>query len=200
MKSSSSQMYTANSPVRNFPPMRPSDISFENKENIAEASPSSTLRTSSGSFEQGPSTLTSFASTFVRTPYDVFGPKQHLPSSSTSARIKIKSEPELEASSPPARLPSSSQPPAPESAQRPIPLAAPPAMPSPVITLSYSGQSLDCELDSLTDDPASIIFTLSQAAAQSAERDKWMIVAGYYRGKRSIRAAISVVAAMVDGE
>ena len=72
--------------------------------------------------------------------------------------------------------------------------------PSPTIILTYEGNYFNCYLDELTEDPKSVIEVLTQTSAQATHRDKWMIVAGYYRGKGNIKAALAVVKAMVDGK
>ncbi|KAI0071727.1 hypothetical protein K474DRAFT_1775997 [Panus rudis PR-1116 ss-1] len=69
---------------------------------------------------------------------------------------------------------------------------------SPSIVLSCDGGTFACDLDSLTESPRSVINVLSRTAASPMERDKWMIVAGHYRGKGNIEAALSVVEAMVN--
>lgn len=71
--------------------------------------------------------------------------------------------------------------------------------PSPAIVLNYGGTPFHCRLDQLSDDPGNIITVLTQTCAQALERDKWMIVAAYYRNKRNTQAALDVVAAMVNG-
>lgn len=71
---------------------------------------------------------------------------------------------------------------------------------SPVITLSHDGSRYSCPLDEFTEDPANAITVLTQTAAGSSERDKWMIVAAHCRRKQKVRAAISILMAMVDGE
>ncbi|KAF7790383.1 hypothetical protein EIP86_001338 [Pleurotus ostreatoroseus] len=70
--------------------------------------------------------------------------------------------------------------------------------PSPAIVLNYGNTPFHCRLDQLSDDPQNIITLLSQTCAQALERDKWMIVAAYYRNKGNTQAALAVVAAMVN--
>lgn len=69
----------------------------------------------------------------------------------------------------------------------------------PSITLVHDGNRFDCSLESLTQDVKNAVSVLTQTSAQSTERDKWMIVAGYYRRKGNIQAALTIVTTMVDG-
>ncbi|KIP10958.1 hypothetical protein PHLGIDRAFT_187128 [Phlebiopsis gigantea 11061_1 CR5-6] len=57
---------------------------------------------------------------------------------------------------------------------------------SPVITLSHDGSRYSCPLDEFTEDPANAITVLTQTAAGSSERDKWMIVAAHCRRKQKV--------------
>ncbi|CCM03312.1 uncharacterized protein FIBRA_05440 [Fibroporia radiculosa] len=69
---------------------------------------------------------------------------------------------------------------------------------SPSIILTFQGERVNCELNALEDDPEGIIAVLKATAARSGERDKWMIVAGHYRSRGNISAALAVVEAMID--
>ncbi|CAL1707897.1 unnamed protein product [Somion occarium] len=69
---------------------------------------------------------------------------------------------------------------------------------SPSIILSYEGGSFTCDLDALSEDPEGVIGVLRQTAANALERDKWMIVAGHYRGKGNILAALAVITVMIE--
>lgn len=71
---------------------------------------------------------------------------------------------------------------------------------SPSIILTFRGERVNCALGALDGDPAGIITVLRATAASALERDKWMIVAGYYRGAGNVTAAARVVEAMLDGE
>ena len=71
--------------------------------------------------------------------------------------------------------------------------------PSPAIVLNYGDTPFHCRLDQLSDDPQNVITLLSQTCAQALERDKWMIVAAYYRNKGNTQAALAVVVTMVNG-
>ena len=70
---------------------------------------------------------------------------------------------------------------------------------SPIITLTYHGQSVTCDLRKLEDDPAKIIAVLKAIASCALERDKWMIVAVQYRIKGLFQSAIGVLEAMIGG-
>ena len=71
---------------------------------------------------------------------------------------------------------------------------------SSFITWSRDGSRYSYELDEFAEDPARAITVLTETAAGSLERDKWMIVAAHCRRKQKVRAAISILIAMVDGE
>ena len=70
---------------------------------------------------------------------------------------------------------------------------------SPIITLTYHGQPVTCDLRKLEDDPAKIIAVLKAIASCALERDKWMIVAVQYRIKGLFKSAIGVLEAMIEG-
>ena len=70
---------------------------------------------------------------------------------------------------------------------------------SPIITLTYHGQPVTCDLRKLEDDPAKIIAVLKAIASCALERDKWMIVAVQYRVKGLFMSAIGVLEAMIEG-
>lgn len=80
----------------------------------------------------------------------------------------------------------------------PAPSTPPPTL-SPSIILSYEGGSFTCDLDALSEDPEGVIGVLRQTAANALERDKWMIVAGHYRGKGNVLAALTVITVMIEG-
>ncbi|KAI0093198.1 hypothetical protein BDY19DRAFT_922601 [Irpex rosettiformis] len=69
---------------------------------------------------------------------------------------------------------------------------------APSLVLCYRGEQFTCELDALTQDPENVIFLLQQTSTSSMDRDKWMIVAAYYRRKQNVFAAAAVVSAMLD--
>ncbi|EMD32054.1 hypothetical protein CERSUDRAFT_126972 [Gelatoporia subvermispora B] len=69
---------------------------------------------------------------------------------------------------------------------------------SPPLILSYQGKRANCDLGSLKEDPEGVITVLKATASDSLERDKWMIVASYYRSKGNLKAALAVVSAMVE--
>ncbi|OCH86357.1 hypothetical protein OBBRIDRAFT_244494 [Obba rivulosa] len=69
---------------------------------------------------------------------------------------------------------------------------------SPSIVLNYNGEHVSCALENLDENPGGIIAVLKATAGHSLERDKWMIVAGYYRGKGNVKAAVAVVSTMVE--
>ncbi|EPT02626.1 hypothetical protein FOMPIDRAFT_1040862 [Fomitopsis schrenkii] len=70
---------------------------------------------------------------------------------------------------------------------------------SPIITLTYNGQPVTCDLRKLEDDPAKIIAVLKAIASCALECDKWMIVAIQYRIKGLFKSAIAVLEAMIEG-
>ena len=61
-------------------------------------------------------------------------------------------------------------------------------------------EHLGVELDLLDKDPTSIIEVLTQTAARASDRAQWMIVGAHYRRMGNPSAALSVVAAMVNGK
>ncbi|KAI0305775.1 hypothetical protein B0F90DRAFT_1701065 [Multifurca ochricompacta] len=63
-----------------------------------------------------------------------------------------------------------------------------------LLGISLCGQSITFDLETLDNDPNSIIELLS---ATSSDRDKWMIVGAFYRRKGNIHAALTVVTTMV---
>ncbi|KAH8108091.1 hypothetical protein BXZ70DRAFT_35680 [Cristinia sonorae] len=69
---------------------------------------------------------------------------------------------------------------------------------SPSIVLTCDGSQYICDLESLTEDPRSVIIILTKTAAHPLERDKWMIVAAHYRGKGNLDAAVAVVSGMMS--
>ncbi|GBE81047.1 hypothetical protein SCP_0307700 [Sparassis crispa] len=71
-------------------------------------------------------------------------------------------------------------------------------VPSSYIILSFRGERVQCDLESLDENPTGIIAVLRATANQRVERDKWMIVGGHYRSKGMVRAAVAVIAAMVE--
>lgn len=72
--------------------------------------------------------------------------------------------------------------------------------PTAIASLSHGGDQYLYVLDELSKDPVNAITVLTKTSAHATERDKWMIVAGHCRRRDNIRAAISVLTAMVDGE
>ena len=79
--------------------------------------------------------------------------------------------------------------------------AAPPASPprTRTITLSYGVNHYTVNLDELPDDSVKITAILKETCPQAAQRDKWMIIASYYRAQGNHNAALMIVSAMVDG-
>ncbi|KZT67165.1 hypothetical protein DAEQUDRAFT_813035 [Daedalea quercina L-15889] len=69
---------------------------------------------------------------------------------------------------------------------------------SSIITLTYNGKPVNCDLRKLEDDPAKIIAVLKATANCSPERDKWMLVAVQYRVRGHFKAAIGVLDTMVE--
>ena len=69
----------------------------------------------------------------------------------------------------------------------------------PIVFLPHGDTQIECKLDELSDDATEIASVLRQGCSQAAHRDKWMIVASYYRGKGNHTAALMVVTTMVDG-
>lgn len=66
-----------------------------------------------------------------------------------------------------------------------------------LLPMTLRGQPINFDLQTLDDDPRSIIELLS---ATSSDRDKWMIVGAFYRRTGNIHAALTVVTTMVQGE
>lgn len=62
--------------------------------------------------------------------------------------------------------------------------------------MTLGGQHITFDLEALDVDPNSIIELLRST---SSDRDKWMIVAAFYRRKGNTHAALTVVATMVQG-
>lgn len=77
--------------------------------------------------------------------------------------------------------------------------STPTAALSPATLITNDGSSLPCDLDSLPEDPQGMIDILKHSAASPSERDKWMIIAGHYRGVGNTEAALAVVNVMVEG-
>jgi len=75
----------------------------------------------------------------------------------------------------------------------------PPGLPpiQTLLSMSLCGRPINFDLQTLDDDPRSIIELLS---ASSSDRDKWMIVGAYYRRKGNTHAALTVVTTMVQGQ
>lgn len=65
------------------------------------------------------------------------------------------------------------------------------------LSMTLRGQPINFDLQTLDDDPRSIIEML---CATSSDRDKWMIVGAFYRRRGNIHAALTVVTTMVQGE
>ena len=76
-----------------------------------------------------------------------------------------------------------------------IPRGLPPIQ--TVLSMTVCGQPTNFDLQTLDDDPRSIIELLS---ATSSDRDKWMIVGAFYRRKGNVHAALTVVTTMVQGQ
>ena len=76
-----------------------------------------------------------------------------------------------------------------------IPQGLPPIQ--TVLPMTLCGQPTKFDLQTLDDDPRSIIELLS---ATSSDRDKWMIVGAFYRRKGNVHAALTVVTTMVQGQ
>ncbi|KZT00480.1 uncharacterized protein LAESUDRAFT_718141 [Laetiporus sulphureus 93-53] len=69
---------------------------------------------------------------------------------------------------------------------------------APVITLTFHGSPLSVALDALDADAAGIIDVLRVTAGSMLERDKWMVVAGWYRGRGLVLSAVQVVSEMIN--
>ncbi|KAI0915742.1 hypothetical protein AcV5_003580 [Taiwanofungus camphoratus] len=69
---------------------------------------------------------------------------------------------------------------------------------SPSIILTFQGERISCDLETLDANPDGIIGVLKATASQCLERDKWMIVGGHYRSKGNVGAAAAVISAMVE--
>ena len=65
-----------------------------------------------------------------------------------------------------------------------------------LLPMTLCGQPISFNLQTLEDDPRSIIELL---IATSSDRDKWMVVGAFYRRIGNIHAALTVVTTMVKG-
>jgi len=94
---------------------------------------------------------------------------------------------------------STSSPPVPAVHSNQLDSTIPPGLPpiQTLLSMSLCGQPINFDLQTLDDDPRSIIELLS---ATSSDRDKWMIVGAYYRRKGNTHAALTVVTTMVQGQ
>jgi hypothetical protein len=65
------------------------------------------------------------------------------------------------------------------------------------VVVTLHGESINLDLDTLDNDPRAAIALLQ---ATKSERDKWILVAAYYRRKQLPQAAGAVTGAMIDCE